>query len=72
MLVWFYLTAFAILMGGEVNSEIARELALQRGEKRPQRRGVSCVSAAGSPPGSDSALPIPPCPARASARTLIR
>jgi membrane protein len=36
MLVWFYLTAFAILMGGEVNSEIARELALRRGEKRPR------------------------------------
>jgi len=34
MLVWFYLTAFAILMGGEINSEIARELALQRGEER--------------------------------------
>jgi membrane protein len=36
MLVWFYFTAFAILMGGELNSEIARELALQRGEKRPR------------------------------------
>ena len=36
LLVWFYLTAFAILMGGEVNSEIYRELALQRGEKRPR------------------------------------
>jgi membrane protein len=41
LLVWFYLTAFAILMGGEVNSEIARELACQRGEEgrpRPTRR----------------------------------
>ncbi len=41
LLVWFYLTAFAILMGGEVNSEIARELAHQRGEEerpRPTRR----------------------------------
>jgi membrane protein len=37
LLVWFYLTAFAILMGGEVNSEIYRELALQKGEKRPRR-----------------------------------
>lgn len=27
LLIWFYLTAFAILMGGEVNSEIARELS---------------------------------------------
>jgi membrane protein len=36
MLVWFYFTAFAILMGGELNSEISRELALQRGEKRPR------------------------------------
>jgi membrane protein len=41
LLVWFYLTAFAILMGGEVNSEIAFELARQRGEEerpRPTRR----------------------------------
>ena len=36
LLVWFYLTAFAILMGGEVNSEIVRELALLRGEPRPR------------------------------------
>jgi membrane protein len=34
MLVWFYFTAFAILMGGEINSELARELALRRGEER--------------------------------------
>lgn len=27
LLIWFYLTGFAILMGGEVNSEIARALA---------------------------------------------
>ena len=33
MLVWFYFTAFAILMGGEINSELVRELALQRGEE---------------------------------------
>jgi membrane protein len=36
LLLWFYLSAFALLMGGEVNSEIGRELALQRGEKRPR------------------------------------
>jgi membrane protein len=36
LLLWFYLTAFAILMGGEVNSEIWRELGLQQGEKRPR------------------------------------
>jgi membrane protein len=36
LLVWFYLTAFAILMGGEVNSEIAREIARQHGEERPR------------------------------------
>ncbi len=40
LLVWFYLTAFAILMGGEVNSEIYRELALRQGGKRPRRTQV--------------------------------
>ncbi|HEX3530746.1 MAG TPA: YihY/virulence factor BrkB family protein [Thermoanaerobaculia bacterium] len=33
LLVWFYLTAFSIIMGGEVNSEIAREV-----ERKPVRR----------------------------------
>lgn len=39
LLVWFYLTAFAILMGGEVNSEIGRELSRREKElagERPQ------------------------------------
>ncbi|HKI06293.1 MAG TPA: YihY/virulence factor BrkB family protein [Thermoanaerobaculia bacterium] len=36
LLVWFYLSAFALLMGGEVNSEIGRELDAQRGEPRPR------------------------------------
>lgn len=36
LLVWFYLSAFALLMGGEVNSEIGRELDAQRGERRPR------------------------------------
>jgi len=30
LLTWFYLIAFAIIMGGEVNSEIAREIAERR------------------------------------------
>lgn len=33
LLVWFYLTAFAILMGGEVNSEIGKEIARRKKEK---------------------------------------
>ena len=35
LLVWFYLTAFAILMGGEVNSEIEKQLAVKRPKKAP-------------------------------------
>lgn len=41
LLLWFYLIGFAILMGGEVNSEIAREIdarAERAGEERPRRR----------------------------------
>ena len=34
LLVWFYLTAFSIIMGGEVNSEIAREIS-ERKERQP-------------------------------------
>jgi membrane protein len=37
LLVWFYLSAFALLMGGEINSEIGRELALQQGQARPRK-----------------------------------
>lgn len=43
MLVWFYFTAFALLMGGEVNSEIAREIARlkeARGEPARTREGA--------------------------------
>ncbi len=36
LMVWFYLSAFALLMGGEVNSEIGRELSARRGEPRPR------------------------------------
>jgi len=42
LLVWFYLTGFAILMGGEVNSEIARALDEKRvreGEVKGPPRG---------------------------------
>lgn len=41
LLLWFYLIGFAILMGGEVNSEIARELDARKGEAGevvPKRR----------------------------------
>lgn len=42
LLTWFYMTGFAILMGGEVNSEIGNELARQKalreGKETPQER----------------------------------
>jgi membrane protein len=42
LLTWFYMTGFAILMGGEVNSEIGNELArreaLRQGKETPQER----------------------------------
>jgi membrane protein len=42
LLVWFYLTGFAILMGGEVNSEIARAL-----DERAVREGRVAAPARG-------------------------
>jgi membrane protein len=42
LLTWFYMTGFAILMGGEVNSEIGNEIsrlkALEEGKETPQER----------------------------------
>ncbi|HEX3554443.1 MAG TPA: YihY/virulence factor BrkB family protein [Thermoanaerobaculia bacterium] len=46
LLVWFYFTAFALLMGGEINSEIGRLVSSEwprttakaAGKSRPQRR----------------------------------
>lgn len=42
LLTWFYMTGFAILMGGEVNSEIGNEIsrlkALREGKETPQER----------------------------------
>jgi membrane protein len=41
LLLWFYLTAFAILVGGEVNSEIARRAAPRNGgSPGPRRRSA--------------------------------
>ncbi|HYG63575.1 MAG TPA: YihY/virulence factor BrkB family protein [Thermoanaerobaculia bacterium] len=37
-LVWFYLIAFAILMGGEVNSEIAKEISRRKELEREAAR----------------------------------
>jgi membrane protein len=37
MLLWFYFTAFAIIMGGEVNSEIAREISERKRERKLER-----------------------------------
>ena len=42
MLTWFYVTAAAILLGGEVNSEISLALygeTSREGRSRPRRRG---------------------------------
>jgi len=42
LLTWFYFTGFAILMGGEVNSEIGKELsrlkAMEEGHETPDER----------------------------------
>lgn len=42
LMIWFYLTGFAILMGGEVNSEIGKEIsrlrALEEGRETPEER----------------------------------
>jgi membrane protein len=37
LLVWFYLTAFAILMGGEINSEIGKQLSSRSPRKAPAK-----------------------------------
>ncbi len=37
LLLWFYLTAFALLIGGEVNCELTTELAARRQAARPLR-----------------------------------
>lgn len=37
LLVWFYLTAFAILMGGEINSEIGKQLSSRSPKKAPAK-----------------------------------
>lgn len=40
LLIWFYLTAFSVIMGGEVNSEIAREIAARREEEEHGQKGA--------------------------------
>ncbi|HZF07395.1 MAG TPA: YihY/virulence factor BrkB family protein [Thermoanaerobaculia bacterium] len=45
LLVWFYLTAFALLMGGEVNSEIARARDDEQERKKARNKGRARVAA---------------------------
>lgn len=58
LLLWFYLSAFALLMGGEVNSELARARAELR-----QRQGL---------PPDGQPQPPPPRPRRLSRRQRRR
>lgn len=44
LLIWFYLIGFAILMGGEVNSEIAKELDARRGRERLAREAGGALA----------------------------
>lgn len=37
LLVWFYLTGFAILLGGEINSEIGKQLTSRSPQKAPAK-----------------------------------
>jgi membrane protein len=58
LLVWFYLTAFALLMGGEINSEIGRLVSSEwprRDPSRPYRRRRLVPFR----PGRHSSLPSP-------------
>jgi len=50
LLVWFYLTAFALLMGGEVNSEIAKELKRLHDRNAQNRRVGTAKKRHNQPP----------------------
>ncbi|HYN21829.1 MAG TPA: YihY/virulence factor BrkB family protein, partial [Thermoanaerobaculia bacterium] len=50
LLTWFYMTGFALLMGGEVNSEIAKEVVRlkEAREEVPEARRTAAMLPAGS------------------------
>ncbi|PYS76910.1 MAG: hypothetical protein DMF66_12170 [Acidobacteria bacterium] len=56
LMLWFYFTGAAILVGGEINSEIENEMARQgapdakeKGEKSPDERGRANANRGGEP-----------------------
>jgi membrane protein len=60
-LTWIYLTAYIILMGGELNSELERQQAMEAKAKEPAI--PPCVpSAAPQPARAESLRPAPPPP----------
>jgi membrane protein len=67
LLIWFYLIGFAILMGGEVNSEIARELRARQERAEPAGEAAAPHSA----PAGAAAKP-PEGPPRSQARRRRR
>jgi membrane protein len=60
LLLWLYLTAIAIVMGGELNAELERQSAIQAGQAAPPQAG-------GEAAGGDAAGPeTAPAPAEAT------
>jgi membrane protein len=76
LMLWFYFTGVAILVGGEMNSEIENEMAKQgapdakeKGEKAPDAGKDSGANAKGSPGRGDAdARSASTTPARTSTR----
>ena len=75
LMLWFYFTGIAILVGGEINSEIENAMAKQgapdakeKGEKAPDGKNDSAANAKGSSGrGNASAHTTSTAPARTSA-----
>jgi membrane protein len=53
-LTWLYLTAYILLMGGELNSELERQQAIEAEQAKAQRAAPAPVATASTPPPADS------------------
>ena len=69
LLIWFYFIGFAILMGGEVNSEIAREIEREAGGRAAAP--ADPPAAAASAATVSSAAPDVTRPSRPPAPKLV-
>jgi membrane protein len=72
LLLWFYLTGFAILLGGEMNAEIDKEIGIHPRVAVPAPAGADAAGYTPADRDSAARLPVPPSTSTVRRRSARR